>query len=83
MCPGFEPRPRCSLACVHPAVWVHPGDSGVVAGGAAGVMAGQRFGVGFEIKGRMLAAGSKSRDMTITPGQSKDLGEIKSKPYGE
>src|SRR5438094_4113759 len=82
MCPGFEPRPRGSLACVHPAVWVHPGDGGVVAGGAAGVMAGQRFGVGFVVKGRMRDARSKSRDMTITPGESKDLGDIKSKRTG-
>jgi protocatechuate 3,4-dioxygenase beta subunit len=50
---------------------------------AESVVTGQRFGVGFEMKGRMLDAGSQSRDLTITPGESKDLGEIKSKPYGE
>src|SRR5262249_53548959 len=47
---------------------------------AEGVVAGQRFGVGFEMKGRMLNAGSKSRDLTITPGESKDLGDLKCKP---
>jgi hypothetical protein len=50
---------------------------------AEAVTANQQFGVGFEVKGRIVNAGSKSRDMTITPGETKDLGEIKSKPYGE
>jgi hypothetical protein len=50
---------------------------------AEGVMANQRFGVGFEIKGRGLDGGAKVREMTIPPGETKDLGEIKSKPYGE
>jgi RNA polymerase sigma factor (sigma-70 family) len=50
---------------------------------AEGVMATQRFGVGFEVKGRMLQTLAKMRDMTIPPGESKDLGDIKSKPFGE
>src|SRR5262249_61929143 len=50
---------------------------------AEGVAAGQRFGVGFEVRGRMLDAGSKVRELTLAPGESKDLGDIKSKPFGE
>jgi protocatechuate 3,4-dioxygenase beta subunit len=47
-----------------------------------GLIAGQQFGIGFEVKGRMLDV-AKPRGYTITPGESKDLGDIKSKPYGE
>lgn len=50
---------------------------------AEGVMAQQRFGVGFAVKGRMLDSTPKSRDMTMTPDETKDLGDIKSKPFGE
>jgi RNA polymerase sigma factor (sigma-70 family) len=50
---------------------------------AEGVVAGQRFGVGFEVKGRILDTGKTVRELTITPGESKDLGDIKSKPFGE
>lgn len=48
-----------------------------------GLIPGQRFSVGFRAKGRLLDAGGKYRDMTITPGELKDIGDIKSKPYGE
>jgi hypothetical protein len=44
-------------------------------------MAGQRFGVGFQVKGRPLDAGPKLRDLTITPGEVKDLGDVATKPF--
>src|SRR5262249_31329675 len=48
-----------------------------------GVGPRQPVGGGFPVKGRVLDAGAKLRDLTITAAESKDLGDIKSKPFGK
>jgi hypothetical protein len=46
-----------------------------------GLIPDERFGVGFKVKGRFLDAGTTVRDLTLAPGEAKDLGDIATKPY--
>jgi protocatechuate 3,4-dioxygenase beta subunit len=48
-----------------------------------GLIPGERFDVGFQVKGRWLDAGKGPRELTIVPGETKDLGDIRTRPYGQ